>query len=99
MKKEAITWIALGLGLALAMVALPGSRPDASGQTALPLLTLLFIDEFGFILTAVGAAMGFRTLRAGGPRFSLLAATAGCILLALMFVWHGVSLWVSHGVG
>lgn len=97
MKKEAFTWIALGLGLAIAMVALPASIPDAEGNTALPLLTLLFVNEFGFILAAIGAALGARLLRASGMRFALLAATTGCVVLAVLFAWLGLSLWFTAG--
>lgn len=97
MKTEAFTWIALGLGLAIAMVALPASTPDAAGNTALPLLTLLFLNEFGFILTAIGAALGIRRLRASGLRFALLAAVTGCVVLAILFAWLGLSLWSGAG--
>ena len=97
MKTEAFTWIALGLGLAIAMVALPASVQDAGGGTALPLLTLLFLNEFGFILTAIGTALGIRRLRASGLRFALLAAVTGCVVLAILFAWLGLSLWSSTG--
>jgi len=95
MKPEAFTWIALSLGLAIAMVALPASAPDADGAAALPLLTLLFLSEFGFILTALGAGVGIRRLRAAGVRFALLAAVIGCAVLAVLFVWLGLSLWLG----
>lgn len=97
MKKEAFTWIALGIGLALAMLAIPASLPDADGNTALPLLTLLLINEFGFILTALGAAAGIRRLRDTRRRFALLAAVAGCVVLAVVFAWVGVALWPGGG--
>lgn len=95
MKTEAFTWIALTLGLAIAMVALPASAPGADGATSLPLLTLLFLSEFGFILTALGSGAGIRRLRAEGVRFALLAAVVGCAVLAILFVWLGLSLWAG----
>ena len=97
MKTEAFTWIALTLGLAIAMVALPASAPDADGATSLPLLTLLFLSEFGFILTALGSGVGIRRLRSEGMRFALLAAVVGCAVLAILFVWLGLSLWSGAG--
>lgn len=92
-KKEAVTWLALGIGLAVAMVVLPGSTRDESGNTTLPLLTLLLLNEFGFILAATGAALGVGQLRRTGLRFALLAAVAGCALLAVVFAGLGLSLW------
>lgn len=97
-KREAVTWLALGLGLAIAMVALPGSQRDESGITALPLLTLLLLNEFGFILAATGAVLGVGQLRRTGLRFALLAAVAGCVLLAVLFAGLGLSLWPG-GIG
>ena len=92
-KKEAVTWLALGIGLAIAMVVLPGSQRDESGNTILPLLTLLLLNEFGFVLSAVGAVLGVNRLRRTGLRFALLAAVAGCVLLAVVFAGLGLSLW------
>jgi cytochrome bd-type quinol oxidase subunit 2 len=97
MKTEAFTWVALGVGLALALIALPASVPDREGNLALPLLTLLLLNEFGFILTALGAALGIRRLRAAGLRFPLLAAVAGCAVLAFVFAGLGLSLWPGGG--
>ena len=98
-KKEAVTWLALGLGLAIAMVALPGSQRDDSGNTTLPLLTLLLMNEFGFILAAAGAVLGIGQLRRNGLRFPLVAAVAGCVLLAVVFAGLGLSLWPGGRVG
>jgi len=99
MKTEAVTWIALGIGLAIAMVAVPASAPTPDGHTALPLLTLLFMSEFGFILSAIGAYLGIQRLRRAGLRFALTAATGGCVALALLFAWLGLSLWSGAGAG
>lgn len=99
MKKEAITWVALGLGLAIVLMALPASMPGADGKRALPLLTLLFLAEFGFVVTALGAGLGVRRLRESGLRFALLAAVTGCVLLAFVFAWLGLSLWSVTGGG
>ena len=99
MKTEAFTWIALSLGLTIALVAVPASMPVADRSTALPLLTLLFLNEFGFIVTAIGAALGIRRLRASGLRFALLAAATGCVVLAILFIWLGLSLWFGAGAG
>ncbi|MDX1697324.1 MAG: hypothetical protein R3308_03515, partial [Thiohalobacterales bacterium] len=80
MKKQAFPWIALSLGL-LVMVTLLGSgalRP--AEEYALPMLTMLIVNEFGFFLTAIGAGIGTSVLIKEGIRASLLITTLACIV-------------------
>lgn len=86
-------WLALGVGLLLALVliktgALPGGR-----EGSLPLLTQLIIAEFGFFLTAAGAGMAVRTMQSQGATAALVTAVAGCVLLTAGFLWLGLQLW------
>ena len=93
MKKQAFPWIALSLGL-LVMVTLLGSgalRP--AEEYALPMLTMLIVNEFGFFLTAIGAGIGTSVLIKEGIRASLLITTLACIVLCVGFVLLGVRLW------
>ncbi|HSG11863.1 MAG TPA: hypothetical protein VLB10_08985 [Gammaproteobacteria bacterium] len=93
MKKQAFPWIALSLGL-LVMVTLLGAgalRP--ADEHALPLLTMLIVDEFGFFLTLIGAIVGINGLSKESVRFSLLITTLACALLAAGFLLLGLRLW------
>lgn len=93
MKKQVFPWIALSLGL-LVMVTLLGAgalRP--ADEHALPLLTMLIVDEFGFFLTLIGAVVGINSLSKERVRISLLITTLACALLAAGFLLLGLRLW------
>lgn len=90
-------WIALGVGLLLALVLIKtGALPDG-GEPVLPLLTELILAEFGFFLTAIGAGMAVRTLLSQGFTAALATAVTGCVLLAGGFLWLGLQLWPGAG--
>ena len=91
--KLSFPWLALGLGLLVAVILLQtgATRPD--GEHALPLLTMLVMNEFGFILCAIGAGLGIRNLLKQEFSFSLFAVVLGCSVLAAGFLWLGIVLW------
>ena len=93
MKKNHFPVIALVLGIMLSLLAVFGSTPMANGNTRLPTLMLLLASEFGFIVTLIGAAIGFNQLRLQSGSRSLAAISTGCILLAIGFVYLGLQLW------
>jgi hypothetical protein len=95
MKKNPFPMIALVLGIALSLLATFGSVPMANGNTRLPILMLLLISEFGFIVTAIGGGIGFNQLRQQSANPALLAITTGCLLLAIAFIYLGLELWSS----
>jgi len=90
-------WIALGVGLLLALVLVSSGALPGAGERGLPLLTQLVIAEFGFFLTAIGAVMAVRTLLSGGFTVAPASAVAGCALLATGFLWLGLQLWPDVG--
>jgi hypothetical protein len=89
--------IALGLSVVLAAALLFGGRvttaADGTQSTALPLLTLLAISEFGLVMDLIAAALGIQHLRDGGwnPRHGVV--TAGCLLFALLFLSQLIRWW------
>lgn len=87
------TWLALGLGLLVALGLAVSGVPGPADGYHLPLLTLLIVSEFGFFLTAIGAGVGINRLLAQGVQGSLLAAVIGCALLAAGFLMLGLRLW------
>lgn len=93
MKKQAFPWIALSLGLLVAVTLLGSGALRPSDEYALPWLTMLIVNEFGFFLTAIGAGIGIHALSKEGIRISLLVTTLGCCVLAATFLYLGIRLW------
>ena len=88
-------WLALGLGLLLALV-LVRFEPTADGS-GLPLLTALLISEFGFLLTAIAAGISVRELLQQGAQAVCILLLAGNALLAVNFLRIGLALWPDAG--
>jgi hypothetical protein len=86
-------WVALGLGLLIALLLVKTGALAPEATRSLPLLTLLIVTEFGFFLTAIGAGLAIRSLVAHGFNVALSMALAGCAVLAGGFLWLGLQLW------
>lgn len=93
MKTYNFPYIAMILGLLLLLIVMRGSETDAEGITALPLLTLLIINECAFFLTAAGAFIGIKRLLNTGFQAFYSATTLLCILLTIQFILLGIKLW------
>jgi len=93
MKKYNYPYIALGLGLFLMLVVIKGSEIRGDGVTAIPLLTLLIISEFGFIATAIGAYIGIKHSLSVGIKVVYTVITIFCIILSVRFMLYGIDLW------
>ena len=97
MKTINFPYIALALGLFLLLVITRGSETDAEGITALPLLTLLIVNECAFFLTAAAAYIGIKQLYTSGFNFKknpvYIMTTVLCILLTIQFTLLGIDLW------
>ncbi|RKT45349.1 hypothetical protein [Thiocapsa rosea] len=98
-KRFPFTWAAAGLGLILALVLALGSGPGGAIETqaprGMPLLTRLFIGEFGFLITAAGAFWGFKHRRSQGAEIATLIAAIACVVLAVAFLVMGIGLWTE----
>lgn len=93
MKTFNFPYIAVVLGLLLLLMIMRGSETDSDGITALPLLTLLIVNECAFFLTAAGAFIGIRHIRTIGFKAFYSATTLLCILLTIQFALLGFKLW------
>jgi len=93
MKKIAFPYIALGLGFVLMLVVVKGSETDIEGVTTIPLLTLLAINEFALIVTAIGGFLEIRKMLTNGISLFGILTTILCILLSLRFLFIGIDLW------
>ena len=89
-------WLALGVGLLLALLLM---RFAPAGAGGMPLLTALLISEFGFLLTAIAAAVSLRDLLRKGFRAVCLLLLAGNVLLAVNFLRLGLLLWPDASGG
>ncbi|MET0049224.1 MAG: hypothetical protein ABW066_15710 [Sedimenticola sp.] len=95
MKRHNYPYIALALGLTLLSIVLVGERVNSGETAAIPLLTLLIINEFGFFATAIGSYIGFRHIQVIGMQPLYTVITACCLLLSLYFLYMGIELWPS----
>ncbi|MFM1892733.1 MAG: hypothetical protein RLZ44_1810 [Pseudomonadota bacterium] len=93
MSKRNYPFVAAGVGLLLLLIVMRGSAPGSDGSTALPLFTLLAISEVAFFVTAIGAYIGIRQIRAGGTKVVYALTVLSCVLLALGALLGGVMLW------
>jgi hypothetical protein len=90
---KSFTWVALGLGLLLGLALLASGITNPQGEYRLPLLMLLFMNEFGFIVTAIGAGMGFNKAIKKQANAPLMIASLGCAIMSAAFLWLGIALW------
>ncbi len=97
MKTINFPYLALALGVFLLLVVTIGSKTDADGITALPLLTLLIFSEGAFLLTAVGSYIGLKELYTYKFDFRknpfYFMTTVICVLLTIQFIILGIKLW------
>ena len=91
--KFSFPWLAAGIGLILAMVLLQSGVLGEADERSLPLLTMLFISEFGFLVTAGGSFLAGRALRESERRTTNLLLTIACAALAIAFFAVGMTLW------
>ncbi|MET0085336.1 MAG: hypothetical protein ABW082_02410 [Sedimenticola sp.] len=93
MKKHNYPFVALGLGITLLLIVHVGNEINSAGTPAIPLLTLLVINEFGLFATAIGSYIGIRHTMETGLKPSYSIITGCCLLLALYFMFMGIALW------
>jgi len=97
MKTINFPYLALALSLFLLMIVTRGSETDSEGFTALPLLTLLIINECAFFLSAIGTGIGIKYLKTIDfkvklkPLYSI--TTLLNVLLTIQFTLLGIKLW------
>ena len=93
MKTYNFPYIASALGLILTFVIMRGSQLAEDGETALPLLTLLIVNEFAFFVTAIGTYIGINNTMKSGIKPAYVAMTVLCAILCIRFIFSGIELW------
>ncbi|MCF6323518.1 MAG: hypothetical protein L3J89_04200 [Gammaproteobacteria bacterium] len=92
MKKTAFPIIALFIGIFIQIVL--KIAISENGETAMPLLTLLLMTEFGMIVCIVGVIMGGKSLlNKTGFDIKLALTVTGCAALAILLGIEGLDLW------
>lgn len=86
--------LALGLGLMGVLFKTGATAPDA--ELLLPLLTVLVISEFGFIVMAVAVFLGGQTLVKNGFDIVLGVVTLICGMLGIEFLLVGLEHWPGN---
>lgn len=89
--------LAIGLLLTLALIASGATAPR--GEQALPLLTLLFMSELGFLFTLGGALYAIKQWRLQRAQRSLLFNAVGGFILAAVLLLLGLNLWLTTTAG
>jgi hypothetical protein len=91
--KFSFPWLAAGIGFLLAMVLIQAGALGAPEAMGLPLLTMLFISEFGFFVTATGSFLAGKRLLHQKRNWSDLLLNLTCAALAIAFFSLGIWLW------
>jgi hypothetical protein len=86
-------WLALGIGLSVAVLLLASGALGVPEGYRLPVLTLLIVNEFGFFVTAIGAGVGINRMLAGDRPPGLQLSVIACAMLACGFVYLATRLW------
>lgn len=97
--KRPYPWLALGLGLSLGLILFRFGALNPEGENSLPLLTLLLVAEFGFLVTCVAAGIGVRDLIRQGARLATIIVLCGNLVLAVGFLRVGLALWPGTSGG
>ena len=93
MNRNNFPFIALAVGLFLMGVLFKTGAADPGTELLLPLLTVLIISEFGFIVMAVAVFLGVQTLRSKGFDLVLAVVTLLCGMLGIEFMVIGLDHW------
>ena len=93
MRKSNFPFIAFALGLFLMGVLFKTGAADPGAELVLPLLTVLIISEFGFIIMAVAVFLGGQTLAKDGFDIVLAVVTLLCGMLGVEFMLIGLEYW------
>ena len=91
--KQSFPWLALVLGLLLALLLGRFSPLNPETGPTLPLLTALLISEFGFIVTAIAAFLGAKDIARRQARARTILVAVGNALWAIGFLVMGLKLW------
>ena len=85
--------IAFVLGIILLVLLIKSAPEVVGGEPKLPLLTMLIVSEFGFVVNAIGVFTAIKTMLNTGINQYLLAGAICCSALSVKFMMIGISYW------
>ncbi|MDH5182434.1 MAG: hypothetical protein OEX12_00970 [Gammaproteobacteria bacterium] len=90
-----LPWLSLGIGLFLALLTMLANPLPPGGETAIPLLAILFMTELGALLCLVAVLVSIREQLNRGFQLHGLLTTVGNGLLLAYFLNFGMNLWMA----
>ena len=93
MQKFPFSFIATVLGLMLLALVIAAAPETADAPPKIPLLAMLIVNEFGFIVTAIGVFTGSKTILNTSRDKYIIASVFCCALLSIKFLLTGLSYW------
>ena len=93
MKKINFPYLAFALCATFMPIVIIGSSVGADGQRAVPLLSLLVMNEFAFFIAAAGVYIGVQHIRSRGLLSLYGLATVCCAAFLVAFTLLGIELW------
>lgn len=90
---KSFSWLALGIAFTLMSVQLLFN--NAGSGRELPLLTTLFINEVGALISLFGLISGVKKIRSEGVKPLTLVSAILCSLFAVSFFWIGYQQWAG----
>jgi hypothetical protein len=93
MNRTNFPFIALALGLALMGLLYKTGATGPDAELLLPLLTVLIVSEFGFIVMAAAVFLGLQTMIRNGFDLVLGVVTLVCGMLGVEFMLVGLAHW------
>jgi small neutral amino acid transporter SnatA (MarC family) len=93
MNKSNFPFIALAIGMFLMGVLYITGAINPDAELVLPLLTVLIISEFGFIVMAAAVFLGIQTMARNGFDIVLSVVTLLCGMLGVEFMITGLEHW------
>jgi len=93
MKKNYFPYIAVVLGMVLMSIIVLGNTVGNDGVRAVPLLSLLVMNEFAFFASVAGLYIGIQQIRAVGFTLFYGLATMLCLAFTVQFTVLGMQLW------
>ena len=94
---KSIPWLALGIGLLVSLLLFVFSPLNTGSKLTMPLLLALFMSEFGFIITAIGAGISIRDVIKQANKIRPAGLLVGNLLLVMYFINMGLVFWAASG--
>lgn len=93
--KRTYPWIACAIGLTIILLLIGFDPQNADTTRKLPLLTALFMAEFGFLVNAAAVFVGIKLYLSKDLTKTTLALLLVNFLLAMYLLLNGINLWLD----